>query len=208
MGEVVGLVFLGPGCRRGGTPGLCSALSGLAHESVVVEEAGDGFGVFDLMVFDHLEGGFDGDDFGNDVFAGFQALRDFSEAGGQIAEHDFGADAGAGEEGGEEGDFVGFVAGFFFEFTGCAEVWRLWRLNGPGGEFPEGLADGDALVFDHDDVVGVQEGEDDDSTGVDDDLLVVFLAGGVFDGDVDDVEAFAVEEGGLVGEGEFAVEHG
>ncbi len=145
-----------------------------------------------------------GDDFDLDPFIFLQPLGDLGEIGRDEGVHQFIGHTGGGQERSNRPNPARGITGFFFKLAAGGVGWRLGGLHRSGGEFPQFAFEGEALVADHHDSLvaarRVEEGEDDDSAGVANDLTADDPAVGAGEGDL-----FEVELDSLVDKRAFAI---
>ena len=164
-------------------------------------DADQGFAVEDGAGVDEAEDLGEGDEVEIDALVVFGLGVAEGEAFGEKDLHPLAEKAGAGEVADERGPLFGAVAGLFDELALGGGEPGFVAVDLAGGQLPQILAGGVAVLALHDDervalAFGIVDGEDDDRAVVADDV-----AGGLDSVGLDDVVAEDLEERAFVLEG-------
>lgn len=158
-------------------------------------DADDGFGVVDDAFPDLADDLGLGEPLGFQVlFARVQVTIAGFEVSGEEDIHFLAEESGAGVESSEFLPGAGAVAGFFDEFAFGGLERSLPGVDFAGGEFPDDVAGGEAVLADEEDAAFFVEGDDAGCSGGFDQEAVDLLAVAVDDVIVGDLEERGIEQ--------------
>lgn len=161
------------------------------QEAGVIENACDRFHVVDIALVDHVEQGLEGQRLILNALIGIGIRWAGGESGGAEGDHALADEAGSGENVHHFHEFFRAVAGFFGEFAAGACERAFAGLHASGDDFKKIIANGVAILADHDDAAVAEDGQQDDGAAVGDDVARGFDAAGLDDDVLADSENFA-----------------